>query len=286
MGNVLGTISKDYARTIDRRYSVAPMKLTPMDEMKAKLQARYEMQGFAEALFRNDWNLILRMGVHPQKATVEDIQRTVTSPEATSTKGTYASRFRSIFKTLNKMKVIDNNAYLDLPPVRKSRGLPHPLTGNEARLVMTEAEMPMRHWFIIACNAGLRAMEVANLRGIDLEQRDDGYILRVAGKGGTDLTIPIAPKVAEVILSYNTQGRLWDITSNALSKMTSAEMKRLGIANKTFHACRHYFATNMLEKSGGDLLAVRDLMRHSSVATTQVYTQLASGRTRSLVNLL
>jgi integrase/recombinase XerD len=63
-------------------------------------------------------------------------------------------------------------------------------------------------------------------------------------------------------------------------------MKRLGIPKKTFHACRHYFATNMLERSNGDLLAVRDLMRHSSVATTQVYTQLASGRTRSLVNLL
>jgi integrase/recombinase XerD len=63
-------------------------------------------------------------------------------------------------------------------------------------------------------------------------------------------------------------------------------MRRLGIEEKTFHACRHYFATTMLEKSGGDLLAVRDLMRHSSVATTQVYTQLASGRTRSLVNLI
>jgi site-specific recombinase XerC len=42
----------------------------------------------------------------------------------------------------------------------------------------------------------------------------------------------------------------------------------------------------MLEKSGGDLIAVKELMRHTSVATTQIYTQLAQGRTRSLVNLL
>jgi integrase/recombinase XerD len=262
------------------------MTLTPLDEMKVKLQARYEMQGFSPALFRNDWNLILRMGVHPQLATVEDIQRAVMVPVAVSTKGTYAARFRSVFKTLNKMKVIENNAYLELPPVRKGRGLPHPLTPGEARLVMSEADMPMRDWFIIACSAGLRAMEVANLRGLDLEQRDDGYILRIAGKGGTDLSIPVAQKVADVILGYNTQGRLWNVTSNALSKLTSAEMKRLGIENKTFHACRHYFATTMLEKSGGDLLAVRDLMRHSSVATTQVYTQLATGRTRSLVSMI
>jgi len=262
------------------------MELIPLEVIKEKLAARYEMQGFSNALFRNDWNLILRMGVHPQLATVEDIQRAVSVPSAVSTRGTYAARFRSIFKSLNKMKMIENNAYLDLPPVRKGRGLPHPLTPNEARLVMSEAKQPMRDWFIIACSAGLRAMEVANLRGIDLEERADGYILRIAGKGGTDLTVPVAQKVADLILAYNTNGRLWNVTSNKLSKMTSEEMKRLGIETKTFHACRHYFATTMLEKSGGDLLAVRDLMRHSSVATTQVYTQLASGRTRSLVNLL
>jgi integrase len=262
------------------------MELIEMEAIKEKLLARYQMQGFSEALFRNDYNLLLRMGVHPQIATVEDIMAAVMVPKAVSTKGTYAARFRSLFKTLNKMGVISNNCYLDLPPVRKSRGLPHPLTPNEARLVMSEAKQPMRDWFIIGCSAGLRAMEVANLKGIDLEQRDDGYILRIAGKGGTDLSVPVAQKVADVILSYKTQGRLWNVTSNCLSKMTSAEMKRLNIEVKTFHACRHYFATNMLEKSGGDLLAVRDLMRHSSVATTQVYTQLASGRTRSLVNLL
>jgi integrase len=151
---------------------------------------------------------------------------------------------------------------------------------------MTKADLPMRDWFIIGCKAGLRAMEVANLRGVDLEKADDGYILRVAGKGGTDLSIPVAAIVSQTILKHETSGKIWSVTPNNLTKLCSAEMKRLGIPKKTFHACRHYFATNMLEKSGGDLLAVRDLMRHSSVATTQVYTQLASGRARSLVNLL
>lgn len=237
-------------------------------------------------LFRNDWNLILRMGVHPQLATVEDLQRTVMSAKAVSTKANYASRLRSIFKSLQKMNLIDNNAIVDLPPVRKGRGLPHPLTKNEAEMLMTQAKEPMRDWFILGCSAGLRAMEVANLRGIDLEENADGYSLRVAGKGGTDLSVPVASIVARTIMCRDTYGKLWDITPNQLTKLASKEMKRLGIPKKTFHSCRHYFATNMLEKSGGDLLAVRDLMRHSSVATTQVYTQLATGRTRTLVNLL
>jgi len=262
------------------------MTQTPIETIKTKLQDRYETQGFSEALFRNDFNLLLRLGVHPQIATTEDLQRLVMTVRATSTKGTYAARIRSIFKALRKMGLIDNQADLDLPAVRKNRGLPHPLTPGEAELVMTKADMPMRDWFIIGCKAGLRAMEVANLRGVDLEKLEDGYILRVAGKGGTDLSIPVAPIVATTILKHETSGKIWSVTPNALTKLCSAEMKRLGIPKKTFHACRHYFATNMLERSNGDLLAVRDLMRHSSVATTQVYTQLATGRARSLVNLL
>jgi len=262
------------------------MTQTPIETIKTKMQDRYETQGFSEALFRNDFNLLLRLGVHPQIATTEDLQRLVMTVRATSTKGTYAARIRSIFKALRKMGLIDNQADLDLPAVRKNRGLPHPLTPGEAELVMTKADMPMRDWFIIGCKAGLRAMEVANLRGVDLEKVEDGYILRVAGKGGTDLSIPVAPIVATTILKHETSGKIWSVTPNALTKLCSAEMKRLGIPKKTFHACRHYFATNMLERSNGDLLAVRDLMRHSSVATTQVYTQLATGRARSLVNLL
>ena len=262
------------------------MDSLPMEVIREKLLNRYRAQGFSDQVFRNDFNLLLRMAVHPQEATVEDLQRTVMTARASSTKATYAARLKSIFRALNKMGLISNPSADELPMPRKGRGLPHPLTPGEAKLLQSEATQPMRDWFIIACNAGLRAMEVAQLRGIDLEEREDGFILRIAGKGGTDLSVPCANKVAEVIKGYNTTGRLWNVSANHLSKFASAEMKRLGISNKTFHACRHYFATNMLEKSGGDLLAVRDLMRHSSVATTQVYTQLASGRTRSLVNLL
>ena len=262
------------------------MKEIPLEEIKAKLQDRYRAQGFGDNLFRNDWNLVLRVGVHPQQATVEDLQRAILRANSQATRANYASRLKSVYKALRKMNLIDNRPDEDLPDVKKKRGLPHPLTRGEAQLLMTEARMPMRHWFILGCCAGLRAMEVSKLRGLDLEEAEGGYILRVYGKGGTDLAVPVAPIVADLIKSYGTRDRLFSVTPNKLSSRASKEMKRLGIPKKTFHSCRHYFATTMLEKSGGDLLAVRDLMRHSSVETTQVYTQLATGRTRSLVNLI
>ena len=262
------------------------MEEIPLEQIKSKLLDRYKAQGFGDNLFRNDWGLLLRTGVHPQKATVEDLQKAILRANSQATRANYASRLKSVYKSLRKMNLIDNRPDEDLPDVKKKRGTPHPLTKGEASLLMTEARMPMKHWFILGCCAGLRAMEVAKLRGIDLEEAEGGYVLRVYGKGGTDLAVPVAPIVADLIKSYNTKGRLFEVTPNKLSSRASAEMKRLGIPKKTFHSCRHYFATTMLEKSGGDLLAVRDLMRHSSVETTQVYTQLATGRTRSLVNLI
>lgn len=262
------------------------MDQIPLDIIKEKLHDRYRAQGFSENLFRNDWNLILRSGVHPQVATEEDLQKVILRANSQGTRANYGSRLKSVFNALNKMKLITNNPTLEMPVIRKGRGTPHPLTKGEAELIMTEAREPMKSWFIVGCLAGLRAMEVSKLRGLDLEETPDGYVLRIYGKGGTDLAVPVAERLADLIKSFNTKGRIFNVTPNKLSSRASKEMKRLGIEHKTFHACRHYFATNMLEKSGGDLLAVRDLMRHSSVATTQVYTQLASGRTRSLVNLL
>lgn len=262
------------------------MEEIPLDQIREKLRDRYKAQGFSMNLFQNDWSLLMRVGVHPQVATTEDLQNAVLRANSQQTRANYVSRFKSVYKTLRKLNLVDTRPDEELATVKKKRGTPHPLTKGEATLLMTEAREPMRSWFILGCCAGLRAMEVSKVRGIDLEEVEDGYVLRIYGKGGTDLAVPVAPIVADLIKSYNTSGRIFQVSPNKLSCRASKEMKRLGIPKKTFHACRHYFATTMLEKSGGDLLAVRDLMRHSDVATTQVYTQLATGRTRSLVNLI
>ena len=121
-----------------------------MDVLKHKLKERYQAQGYGDQLFRNDWNLILRIGVHPQVATVEDLQKAISRASAQSTRAHYASRIRSTFKAFRKMGLIDNMVTEDLPDIRKKRGLPHPLTKGEAELLMTEARQPMRDWFFVA----------------------------------------------------------------------------------------------------------------------------------------
>jgi integrase len=201
------------------------------------------------------------------------------------TRANYVARTKSIFQTLRDLELTDNTADQKLASVRKPRGLPRPLSDTQAQTLLSQAQEPYRSWFALGIYAGLRAMEVSGMQGSDLEEGPNGYLLRIRGKGGTDLTIPAHPEVVRIIHESGTLGRLWRLNPNKVSAYACAEMKRLGVEMK-FHSLRHYFATSALRAGGGDLLVVRDLLRHSSVATTQIYAQLGEGRTRSVVEML
>jgi integrase len=172
-----------------------------------------------------------------------------------------------------------------LPRIRKPKSMPRPFTHNEVALIMKEAKEPQKHWFILSCFAGLRAAEISLVKGADLEELQDGYMIRIpAGKGGTDLALPAHPVVVEMIKSYNTLGRLWPtMFPHSLSVAACKELRRLGI-NKKLHSGRHYFATNAYSVSNGDLLAVSKLMRHASPATTAIYAELASPVAKQVIN--
>jgi integrase len=264
------------------------MELVPMEEIHRQLTNRYATSGFSSHVIRSDWQIIRRLGVHPALATYADCEAVVLKAKKQSTRANYVSRLKSIYTHLNAMAIVNgNNPAADLPKVKASRGVPKPVTRAEFEKLLAEAKPLYRDWFMLGGMVGLRAMEAAHICGSDLIEGESGYSLRVLGKGNTDLIVPISSTVATMIQSHNTLGRLWEVTPNKFSNRAANEMRRiLGKDAKHFHSLRHYFATNMLEKSGGDLIAVKELMRHTSVATTQIYTQLAQGRTRSLVDLL
>ena len=257
-------------------------------ELEQRLFDRYQARGWSKQVLINDRATLRRVCERtgdPETATLEDMEAVVMRASTQGSRANYVARIKSIFATLRDLELITNTADTKLAKVRKPRGLPRPLSEAQAQKLLTEANEPYRSWFILGMYGGLRAMEVAGIQGSDLEEGPEGFLLRIRGKGGTDLTIPAHPEVVRVIQEARTLGRLWYLNPNKVSSYACAEMKRLGVPMK-FHSLRHYFATSALRASGGDLLVVRDLLRHSSVATTQVYAQLGEGRTRSVVELL
>jgi integrase len=223
------------------------------------------------------------------------LEEQVLKGKTQATRETYAARVKSVFNSLRMLGVIpvDHHPEMGLPKIKVSRHTPRPISKDQAIMLMTAAREPMREWFMFACLAGLRAIEISRVQGSWLELHADGYFLRVHGKGDTDLIVPCHPKLVELIQSKNVLGRLYTIDNNYLSRIANKEMRRLGIETKgysaksrlSFHSCRHFFATSVLAASN-NLITTQRLMRHASPTVTARYADLVNNEERKLMDHL
>lgn len=260
------------------------------DEIEARLHARYVASGFSHRTWENDRALfrrVCRVSGHPSSVTAEVMESVVLAARRVDSRAMYVERFRAIWRQLRALGLIPADVRPDeeLPTIRRSKGLPRPLSSEQAHILLSQAQEPMRSWFVLGLFAGLRAMEVSKVRGLDLEQTADGYVLRVQGKGRVEATVPAHPLVVDVIQREVVLGRLWNFTPATVSRKASAEMRRLGLPG-SFHACRHTFATSILAASNGDITIVADLLRHASIATSMRYAKIADDKPRAVLNLL
>jgi site-specific recombinase XerC len=126
---------------------------------------------------------------------------------------------------------------------------------------------------------GLRVSELASLT---VSAVTAGPFVRVRGKGSKDRTVPIPGQALRAIERYLVSGRpplvrdvgidaLWiGVRGGALDQRGVRRVVRARIGSFP-HALRHSYATHLLE-NGADLRSVQDLLGHSELATTQLYT--------------
>jgi site-specific recombinase XerD len=201
----------------------------------------------------------------------------------------------------------DNPADLLSAPKRPQR-LPRVLKPGEIAALLDEIpattplELRDRALFELGYASGLRAEELVTLTVTSVDF--DAEIVRVEGKGGKTRLVPVGEPAVAAIARYLERARpaLAGGTGAAdqalfLSKSgrrlnTSDVRRRLAgwvrhaaartpaLAGAHPHALRHSFATHLLE-GGADLRAIQELLGHSTISTTQVYTRVESGRLRA-----
>jgi integrase/recombinase XerC len=160
----------------------------------------------------------------------------------------------------------------------------------------TPLDVRDRALFELAYACGLRAEELVNL-DVGAVAFDDEEV-RVEGKGGRTRIVPVGEAALRSLARYVERARPALVADRAepalfLSKSgrrlsTSDVRRRLRVWARRAsvqggvhpHALRHSFATHLLE-GGADLRSIQELLGHSSISTTQIYTRVESARLKS-----
>ena len=140
-------------------------------------------------------------------------------------------------------------------------------------------------------SSGLRLAEVQSLRIRDLDF--NRQLLRITGKGNKTRIVPIGEKSWQALCHYLPHRALWveaqdpavfiserlgtRLSTRTVQLRIKHQAKRAGIAQDLYpHLLRHCFASHLLSDSG-DLRGVQELLGHSDISTTQIYTHLDFG---------
>jgi integrase/recombinase XerD len=221
-------------------------------------------------------------GVDPVTAGPMDVARWMASKPGwgPSTAATYYSYLTSWHKWLLMMGHRSDNPMAKLQTPRRPERSPRPVADDDlVRVLRTRMHHRTRVMLLLAALAGLRVSEIARVCGEHID-RAAGRI-HVVGKGGKAAWIPLHPLLLEVADTMPRRGYWFPgncrrpglpVRSKSVSDILTGVMRRAGVRD-TPHALRHWYASTLLD-DGADLRTVQELMRHSSIQTTQVYTKV------------
>lgn len=208
----------------------------------------------------------------------------------------YYSSLKGYFRHLIRRGYILKNPLERIPPPKLEKNLPGVLEVSDIDKIFevpdVEDKLGLRDRAILeilyAC--GLRVSELINLKTSDLFFDDD--LIRAFGKGSKERLIPIGSSAVTWVTNYLQRSRpllekkskshnyvFLNVRGTKFSrmgiwKMVSHYTEEAGIEKEVHpHTFRHSFATHLIE-GGADLRAVQEMLGHSDISTTQIYTHL------------
>ncbi len=211
------------------------------------------------------------------------------------------SSIRSYMRFLAREGAIETNPGIAIRRVRRPRRLPRALDRDDVTHLLAAAggaspqAIRDRAIFELLYSSGIRLSELV---GIDLGDYSPGTrSVRVLGKGAKERIAPVGSYAIEALGDYLATarprllgGRESDalfvnrygqrLSGRSVERAMKKYLMKVGLpARATPHSLRHSFATHLLD-SGADLRSVQELLGHSDISTTQIYTSVSRERLR------
>jgi integrase/recombinase XerC/integrase/recombinase XerD len=273
------------------------------DDLRLRAAAQKTRRAYAADVARfAQWGV--RQELAPAAVDVRSLRRYAASLSqsglAPSSLARHIASLRSFYRMLREHGTVDANPAELLTLPRRPRSLPHVLRPEELTILLdsipasTALDLRDRAMLELAYASGLRAEELVTLKLESVEF--DAEQVRVEGKGSKTRLVPVGEPALRALRAYLERARpaLAHDEENALLLSKSGRplstsdvrrrlrmwSQRAGLGGGVHpHALRHSFATHLLN-GGADLRSIQELLGHSSISTTQVYTQVESARLR------
>ena len=211
---------------------------------------------------------------------------------------------KQFYLFLQKEKIIENDSSIIILP-RLNYHLPNVLSLEEVERLFEQPSLSKydglrdRAMLELMYSSGMRVSELLNLKlkQINIELG----VIKVLGKGNKERNVPVGDFAKEYLLNYLYNGRSkfdihksqyvflnrqgMPISRQYFWKKIKEYARMAGIdSNVSPHTLRHSFATHLLE-GGSSLRMVQEILGHSNISTTQIYTHVSSKRILSAYDL-
>ena len=213
------------------------------------------------------------------------------------------SSVRSFYRYLNEYGDVVNNPFLYYKAPKVRRNIPEFLFYDEMKALLSsfslqdDAQLRDRAMFELMYACGLRISELTSLKLEDIDMQEN--IVHIHGKGDKMRIVPFYPLAKKLLLRYlnevrskwihqeqhtivfiNQRGK--GITPRGVQYRLEEALRNSVLHMHVHpHMFRHSFATHLLD-NGADLRLVQELLGHSSLSTTQIYTHVSTERLKNI----
>lgn len=262
------------------------------------LAYRNDLVDFSEFLSRLEIEELSNISRTNVNQYIRNLRKDNFSPGSITRK---IASLRGFFKWLISSEYLSHDPTASLEQPKLSRHLPKVLTLSEINMMLQENLTPWQRAVVeLLYAAGLRVSELANLKisDVNLEQ---SYV-RCFGKGSKERLVPIGKYAVAAVKDYLEKRKMLVLNPDFDSKHLFLDERGHNISRQKIyllihdlgkkvgknispHTLRHSFATHLLE-NGADLRVVQELLGHSDVSTTQLYTHVSKKRLKEVYFLI
>ncbi len=213
------------------------------------------------------------------------------------------SAVRRFYKFLVKEKIVNNNAFDLVSSPKKEKKLPQFLYYDELQTLFAipdlNTPLGQRDLLILELlyGTGIRVNELVNIKIEDINFNN--RVIRVLGKGNKERNVIYGACCEEILSLYLDVGYITllkgkaknyiilnkegdKLTTRGVGYIINRILKKVSLkSHLSPHVLRHTFATHMLD-NGADLLTIRELLGHSSLSTTSIYTHVSNEKLREV----